>query len=57
MANKPKLSEKLRIAEGCIDSILEVMYPEGDLDHEWDAETIELVAEVLSNFGFGPEED
>lgn len=31
----------------------EVLYPAGDLEHEWEGETVERVAEVLAGHGLG----
>lgn len=57
MTRKKAKKTSAKDAVNCIEHILEILYPEGDPDHEWEGDTIELVAEVLSNYGFGPEED
>ncbi len=41
----------------CIEQIVEAMYPNGDAGCDLHSETIEIVAETLAEFGFGPHRD
>ena len=34
--------------------LAEVLWPDGDADHEWSSDTIEEVAEILTEAGFCP---
>ena len=38
----------------CVDEIVEILWPGGDVDHEWDAEHMTSVANMLGEYGFGP---
>ena len=37
-----------------VRAVQNTLWPDGDPDHEWDAETIEAVARVLSDAGLMP---
>lgn len=57
MAGNPKLepgdlNEEELLA--IVDGVREVLWPRGDADHEWSAETIELVASVLDQYHLRP---
>lgn len=41
-------------AEHAVDAIRAILWPGGDASHEWDAESIDAVARVLHDLGFGP---
>lgn len=43
-------------AEGTLRELAEVVWEGGDPDHEWDADTIDEVAQILTNAGFRPAE-
>ncbi len=42
--------------QNILNQIREVLWPEGDMDHEWDSETVDEVAAVLISGGYGPTE-
>jgi hypothetical protein len=42
-------------AVACLRAIQEKLWPDGDRDHEWDAETLDEVADVLTEAGLAPE--
>lgn len=39
----------------CLRTIQQTLWPDGDIHHEWDAETVEKVAGVVSDAGLGPD--
>ena len=44
-------------AVACIEAIVEILYPDGNLDAHWAVDTIEEVAEAIKASGFSPEEE
>jgi len=41
--------------EETLRELAEALWPDGDAEHEWSADTIDEVAQVLTNAGFCPE--
>jgi len=35
----------------CLERIVNIMWPDGDTDHEWDADTTSDVAAILQDYG------
>ncbi len=41
----------------CIERIVEILYPNGDLEAHWAVDTIEDIARAIKDSGFEPEEE
>lgn len=41
-------------AEEVLDDIRNILWPGGDKDHEWNADTVDAVSKLLIDFGYGP---
>jgi len=48
------LAKRVGAPEDTLRELAEVLWPEGDPDHEWSADTIDEVARVLTDAGFRP---
>jgi len=44
----------VRYPEALLDKIVEILWPEGDRDHEWSSDEIELIADLLTKAGLRP---
>ena len=49
-----ELAESIPEAEETLRKLAEVLWPDGDADHEWSSDTIDEVARVLTDAGFRP---
>ena len=49
-----ELAESTPGAEETLRELAEVLWPEGDADHEWSPDTIDEVARILTDVGFRP---
>lgn len=39
----------------CLEKVQDLLWPNGDRDHEWGSETIDGVADALIEAGIGPD--
>ena len=49
-----KAMRNVRYPEALLDKIVEILWPEGDRDHEWSSDEIELIADLLTKAGLRP---
>ena len=50
----PEIRRRLVAAEACVEAIVELLYPDGDSNHEWEVSDLDEIAAILAISGFGP---